>query len=119
VEMIQQTVADFLRIKLYDLKSKRRQQHIVFCRHVAMYLCRELTDSSFATIGRLFGRDHSTVIYAYNLIARRVGSDSAFRLSIEKIERACRCGVQARTSACANTEAGFDVLTIGNKPRGN
>ena len=39
------------------------------------------------TIGQHFGRDHSTVIHAYNLIARRVGNDSAFRMSIEKIER--------------------------------
>jgi chromosomal replication initiator protein len=87
VESIQKTVADFFHIKLTDLKSKKRTQHIAFCRQVAMYLCRKLTDSSFPTIGEHFGRDHSTVIHAYNLIMRRVTSDSAFRLSIEKIER--------------------------------
>ena len=38
-------------------------------------------------IGEPFGRDHSTVIHAYNLIARRMSNDSAFRMSIEKIER--------------------------------
>ena len=52
-----------------------------------MYLCRKLTDSSFPVIGDHFDRDHSTVIHAYNLIARRMSSDSAFRMSIEKIER--------------------------------
>src|SRR6202166_3543500 len=87
VESIQKTVADFFHIKLTDLKSKKRTQHIAFCRQVAMYLFRKLTDSSFPTIGEHFGRDHSTVIHAYNLIMRRVTSDSAFRLSIEKIER--------------------------------
>jgi chromosomal replication initiator protein len=87
VEAIQRTVADFFHIRLVDLKSKKRTQHIAFCRQVAMYLCRKLTDCSFPTIGEHFGRDHSTVIHAYNLIARRVGSDSAFRMSIEKIER--------------------------------
>ncbi len=87
VESIQKTVADFFHIRLTDLKSKKRTQHIAFCRQVAMYLCRKLTDSSFPTIGEHFGRDHSTVIHAYNLIMRRVTSDSAFRLSIEKIER--------------------------------
>jgi chromosomal replication initiator protein len=87
VESIQKTVADFFHIRLVDLKSKKRTQHIAFCRQVAMYLCRKLTDSSFPTIGDHFGRDHSTVIHAYNLIMRRVTSDSAFRLSIEKIER--------------------------------
>ncbi len=39
-----------------------------------MYLCRKLTDNSFPTIGEHFGRDHSTVIHAYNLIARRVSN---------------------------------------------
>ncbi|HSR58935.1 MAG TPA: chromosomal replication initiator protein DnaA, partial [Candidatus Binataceae bacterium] len=87
VEAIQHTVSDFFHIRLTDLKSKKRTQHIAFCRQVAMYLCRKLTDCSFPTIGEHFGRDHSTVIHAYNLIARRVSSDSAFRMSIEKIER--------------------------------
>src|SRR5271163_2846560 len=87
IDGIQKTVADFFHIRLVDLKSKKRTQHIAFCRQVAMYLCRKLTDSSFPVIGEHFGRDHSTVIHAYNLIARRVGNDSAFRMSIEKIER--------------------------------
>ena len=38
-------------------------------------------------IGDAFGRDHSTVIHAYNVIARRISNDSAFRFSIEKVER--------------------------------
>jgi chromosomal replication initiator protein len=87
VESIQRTVSDYFHVRLADLKSKKRTQHIAFCRQVAMYLCRKLTDSSFPCIGESFGRDHSTVIHAYNLIARRVSSDSAFRISIEKIER--------------------------------
>src|SRR5216683_3138394 len=87
VEAIQRTVADFFHIRLADLKSKKRTQHIAFCRQVAMYLCRKLTESSFPAIGEAFGRDHSTVIHAYNLIARRISNDSAFRFSIEKVER--------------------------------
>jgi chromosomal replication initiator protein len=87
IELIQKRVSEFFHIRLADLKSKKRTQHIAFCRQVAMYLCRKLTDSSFPTIGDRFGRDHSTVIHAYNLIARRVSNDSAFRHSIEKIER--------------------------------
>lgn len=87
VESIQRAVADFFHIRFTELKSKKRTQHIAFCRQVAMYLCRKLTTSSFPTIGEHFGRDHSTVIHAHNLISRRVAADSAFRLSIEKIER--------------------------------
>ncbi len=87
VEAIQRTVSDSFHVRLADLKSKKRTQHIAFCRQVAMYLCRKLTDCSFPVIGEHFGRDHSTVIHAYNLIARRISNDSAFRMSIEKIER--------------------------------
>src|SRR5216683_6456266 len=87
IESIQRTVSDFFHIRLAELKSKRRPQHIAFCRQVAMYLCRKLTESSFPAIGAAFGRDHSTVIHACNLIARRIGNDSAFRFSIEKVER--------------------------------
>jgi chromosomal replication initiator protein len=87
VESIQRTVSDSFHVRLADLKSKKRTQHIAFCRQVAMYLARKLTDSSFPVIGEHFGRDHSTVIHAYNLIARRISNDSAFRMSIEKIER--------------------------------
>jgi len=87
IDTIQKIVADFFHIRLADLKSKKRTQHIAFCRQVAMYLCRKLTDASFPTIGDHFGRDHSTVIHAHNLILRRVTSDAAFRISIEKIER--------------------------------
>jgi chromosomal replication initiator protein len=87
IESIQKAVADFFHIRMADLKSKKRTQHIAFCRQVAMYLCRKLTSSSFPTIGESFGRDHSTVIHAHNLIARRVANDSAFRLSIDKIAR--------------------------------
>ncbi|MGH7842635.1 MAG: chromosomal replication initiator protein DnaA [Candidatus Binataceae bacterium] len=87
IEVIQKIVADYFHIRLADLKSKKRTQHIAFCRQVAMFICRKMTDSSFPTIGEHFGRDHSTVIHAYNLIARRIASDSAFRFAIEKIER--------------------------------
>ncbi len=87
IDLIQKRVSEFFHIRLVDLKSKKRTQHIAFCRQVAMYLCRKLTDSSFPTIGDRFGRDHSTVIHAYNLISRRVSNDSGFRHSIEKIER--------------------------------
>ncbi len=90
IEAIQRVVSDSFHIRLTDLKSKRRTQHIAFCRHVAMYLCRKMTDNSFPTIGEHFGRDHSTVIHGFNLIQRRVNDDSAFRFSIEKIERALK-----------------------------
>jgi chromosomal replication initiator protein len=87
IETIQRAVSDSFHIHLADLKSKKPTQHVAFCRQVAMYLCRRITSNSFPSIGEHFGRDHSTVIHAVNLIERRVNNDAAFRLLIEKIER--------------------------------
>jgi chromosomal replication initiator protein len=87
IEAIQRVVSDRFHIRLADLKSKRRTQRVAFCRQVAMYLCRKITSNSFPSIGEHFGRDHSTVIHAFNLIERRVINDSAFRFSMEKLER--------------------------------
>jgi chromosomal replication initiator protein len=87
IEAIQRVVSDSFHIHLADLKSKKRTQHVAFCRQVAMYLCRKITSNSFPSIGEHFGRDHSTVIHAVNLIERRVNNDAAFRLLIEKLER--------------------------------
>jgi len=87
IEAIQRGVSDWFHIPLAELKSKNRTQRVAFCRHVAMYLCRKITSNSFPRIGEHFGRDHSTVIHACNLIERRVNNDSAFRFLIAKIER--------------------------------
>ncbi|MBV8056565.1 MAG: chromosomal replication initiator protein DnaA [Deltaproteobacteria bacterium] len=105
IEAIQRTVAEFFHIQLGDLKSKKRTQHIAFCRQVAMYLCRKITGSSFPIIGVHFSRDHSTVIHAFNLIQRRVKNDSAFRFSIDKIERELK-NIQADTPPPAVTPPG-------------
>jgi len=87
IEAIQRVVSDCFHIQLADLKSKKRTQRVAFCRQVAMYLCRKLTSHSFPRIGQQFGRDHATVIHAFNLLERRVNRDAAFRFLIEKIER--------------------------------
>jgi hypothetical protein len=57
-----------------------------------MYLCRELTDDSFPVIGESFGRDHSTVIHAHNLITHRVADDSPFRDLLNKLGRDLKKG---------------------------
>jgi chromosomal replication initiator protein len=104
IEAIQQVVSDSFHIHLADLKSKKRTQHVAFCRQVAMYLCRKITSDSFPSIGEHFGRDHSTVIHAVNLIERRINSDAAFRLLIEKIERGLK---HVRTSAILSDHRDF------------
>jgi len=63
ISHIQKVVADFFKITVEDLKSKRRSNNIARPRHIAMYLCRIETDENLAKIGLEFGgRDHSTVV---------------------------------------------------------
>jgi chromosomal replication initiator protein len=76
VERIQEVVGDRFGISLQELTSDRRSQAIVYPRQVAMYLCRELTDSSLPKIGKKFGgRDHTTVIHATSKIAKLIKED--------------------------------------------
>jgi chromosomal replication initiator protein len=73
VEQIQQTVIERFGISLEELVGHRRSQSIVYPRHVAIYLCRELTDNSLPKIGMEFGgRDHTTVLYSTSKIARMI-----------------------------------------------
>ncbi|MGH3029457.1 MAG: chromosomal replication initiator protein DnaA [Gaiellaceae bacterium] len=76
VEQIQQTVVERFGMSMGELTGDRRSQSIVYPRQVAMYLCRELTDSSLPKIGKKFGgRDHTTVIHATSKIAKLIKED--------------------------------------------
>lgn len=71
IENIQKTVADFYKIKVADMYSKRRPASIARPRQIAMYLAKELTKRSLPEIGDLFGgRDHTTVLHAVRKITR-------------------------------------------------
>jgi chromosomal replication initiator protein len=73
---IQELVSERFGISLAELTGDRRSQNIVYPRQVAMYLSRELTDSSLPKIGKEFGgRDHTTVIHANSKIARLIRED--------------------------------------------
>jgi chromosomal replication initiator protein len=68
------------------MTSKKRTQKIAFPRQIAMYLSRELTDLSLPHIGDEFGgRDHTTVIHAYNKIEQKIEDDSKFANVVDKI----------------------------------
>src|SRR5262245_6052007 len=76
IERIQETVVERFGLSLDELCGDKRSQNIVYPRQVAMYLSRELTDSSLPKIGRhLGGRDHTTVIHATSKIARLIRED--------------------------------------------
>jgi chromosomal replication initiator protein len=69
IDLIQRTVADYYKLKLADMYSKRKPAKIALPRQVAMYLAKELTQKSLPEIGEAFGgKDHTTVLYAVRKI---------------------------------------------------
>jgi chromosomal replication initiator protein len=70
IEQVQAAVCEWFSLSQADLRGDKRPQSIAYPRHIAMYLCRELTDQSLPKIGAKFGgRDHSTVMHG----VRRIG----------------------------------------------
>jgi chromosomal replication initiator protein len=88
IEEIQRTVCEYYTIPEDLLRAKTRKQEIVNARQVAMYLAKELTNSSLKTIGLHFGgRDHSTVIHAYQCVEDQMKLDSKYRANVEQVKR--------------------------------
>ena len=91
MENIQKTVADFYRIKIVDLLSKKRTRIIARPRQIAMCLARELTQLSLPEIGNAFGgRDHSTVLHACKTIESLRNTDSALNADFNLLNQTLR-----------------------------
>ena len=85
-EGITKVVAEHYNIKQDELFNKKRTQNIAHPRQVAMYLCRELADLSYPKIGELFGgRDHTTVIHAYEKISKNKNTNLALQKEIQEM----------------------------------
>ncbi|MGF7060730.1 chromosomal replication initiator protein DnaA [Brassicibacter mesophilus] len=86
VKLIKEVTAKNLNIKVEDFSSKKRTRAISYPRQIAMYLCRELTDLSLPKIGEEFGgRDHTTVIHAYDKISTDIQSNLELKSKIEEL----------------------------------
>jgi len=83
IPVIQEKVAKYYHVTMAELKGKKRNKQIVTPRQIAMYLSRELTDSSLPRIGNEFGgKDHTTVIHAYDKIAAALKTDPDLQQAI-------------------------------------
>ncbi len=88
IETIQKRVAEHFDIRLADMTSKRRPENIAFPRQIAMFLSRQLTESSLNTIGEAFGgRDHGTVLHACRLVKDRMEVDASVRQVVGYLEK--------------------------------
>jgi chromosomal replication initiator protein len=86
IDRIQETVAEYYSVSLEDMKSKRRDKHIVFPRQVAMYVVREETPSSLPVIGQAFGgRDHTTALHSIEKIMNELKEDERLRYEVQSI----------------------------------
>ncbi len=86
IPLIQQAVAEYYDLTVEDLKSKRRTQNITLPRQIAMYLSRELTDSSLPKIGEEFGgRDHTTVMHGCDRVKEFMGVDPSVNQAIKDL----------------------------------
>ncbi|HWD18237.1 MAG TPA: chromosomal replication initiator protein DnaA [Verrucomicrobiae bacterium] len=88
IESIQRRVAEHYDIRLADMTSKRRPENIAFPRQIAMFLARQMTESSLNTIGEAFGgRDHGTVLHACRLVKDRMEVDAHVRQAVHYLEK--------------------------------
>jgi len=86
IAQIQAEVCRYYSINHVDLIGSKRKHEIVFPRHIAMYLCQELTDSSFPQIGRAFGgKDHTTVMHAVNKIKKQMSCETDVYQQVQQL----------------------------------
>lgn len=87
IELIQEIVAQYFKIKVEALLSKKRTRDLVVPRQIAMYLCRTLTDISLPNIGSCFGRDHTTVMHACTTIEEEMKKDNKLDTTIKDLRQ--------------------------------
>ena len=89
VQDIAEYVAGQMNCNLEDMRGPKRNQEIVWPRQVAIYLAREMTNSTLAKIGEFFsGRDHSTVLHAYNKVSELLETDESVLWQINDLKSA-------------------------------
>ena len=93
IDLIKKEVANYYKIEVKEMESKKRTQKIVFPRQIAMYLSRNMTDASLPQIGDEFGgRDHTTVIHSHNKIKEKFENDIDFQKTIKKLKSKIKRG---------------------------
>lgn len=88
VDSIQKAVSEFYTVSIAELKSSKRDKRIAVPRHIAIWLCRNLTEYSLTDIGEEFGgRDHTTVMSSVNKIENLLKTDSTLSDTIKLLEK--------------------------------
>jgi chromosomal replication initiator protein len=85
IDTIQTVVANHFHLDIKELRSQKRTENIAYARQVAMYLACKLTDMSLPSIGEVFDKDHTTVIYARDKISQILHTDPYFNGEMNKL----------------------------------
>lgn len=88
LDTIQKVIADNYQISVSELKGKKREKKFVIPRQIAIYIARELTEISYSEIGEEFGgKDHSTIMHAYEKIAEQIKIDPSLESKVQAFVR--------------------------------
>ena len=87
IEKIFAAVSRRYNVPIDDIKSKKRNAEIAQARHVASYLVWKITEISLPHIGKIFGRDHTTVLSSLNVVKNRIPQDPIFESDLEALEK--------------------------------
>jgi chromosomal replication initiator protein len=90
IEMIQAAVEDFYGVSHKDIVGRGRARSIVRPRQVAIYLCRDLSETTLSNIGKAFNRDHTTVLHSCELISSQMQEDRNLREELEAVREKIR-----------------------------
>ena len=90
IEKILNEVSHKFRVPLEDLKSRKRTSNIASARHSAIYIIKKLTNSSLPAIGKMFGRDHTTVMNSLDAVEKRMATEPAYDQQIKEIIKAIK-----------------------------
>ena len=70
-----------------DILGTRRTKDVAFARHVSIYLIRSITDMSYPNIGKIFNRDHATVMSSYESIKKKLEADNMCELELNEMRK--------------------------------
>ena len=111
IAAIQQATAKHFHVRVHDILSQRRARKPTWARHVAMYLCRELTGHSMPVIGRHFGdRDHTSVMYAIRKVEERVKDCGRDREDVADLMETVRAPLERLRPATGSRRGRLDVM---------
>lgn len=89
IELILHTVAEYFKLTSEDLVSVKKSKELLYSRQIAMYLCSKMTNETQSSIGKVFGKNHSTVKNGIDKIAMQLTTDSETMMLIETLRSEC------------------------------